>query len=80
MFQAAMELTGEKSLLSFLNATFGSWPILDDSGWDENTFDLIDILIASKRISINQLLNVYVTTNPKDPRTSLLRVNKLKNK
>jgi hypothetical protein len=70
-----MDMDGEAKLLDFVNREFGGWPILDDQAWDSNsTFDPMDTLITSRLYSYRQIVDVFISNNPKLPQQSALRV------
>ena len=58
----------------FIKDSFSGWPILGDNNWDEDTFDALETQSISRSYGVRQIVNVYVTTNPKEPTLSILRV------
>lgn len=71
---ASIEKFGEENIKKFIKTHFGNWPILADSDWNENDFDPIKIQVISRSFSMGQIVNVLVSSNPKDPLRSNLRV------
>ena len=71
-----MEIAGEDNLQNFIKNYFDSWPILGDD-WNETAFDPIKTQVTSRGLGISQIVNVFVSNNPKDPKYSILRVSYL---
>jgi hypothetical protein len=69
-----MDIEGEAKLVEFLNKEFNGWPILNDSNWNDTSYDPMETLIKSRFYGYKQLLDVFVSNNPKDPKYALLRV------
>jgi hypothetical protein len=69
-----MEIAGEDKLKEYVKTVYGGWPILGDEVWNEAAFDPIETQIVSRSYSIRQIVDVYITNNPKDPKFSNLRV------
>ena len=69
-----MEIAGEEHLKAFIKDIYEGWPLLGDDNWNETAFDPIKTQVISRRYGIGQILNIYVSSNPKDPKYSNLRV------
>ncbi len=52
---------------------FGGWPILDETT-NKTNLPILDKLILLKRIESSQFIDIFVSSNPKDPKHNILRV------
>ncbi len=69
-----MEVAGEDKLKEFVKDIYEGWPILGDDTWNAAAFDPIKTQVTSRSYGVRQIVDVYITTNPKDPKFSNLRV------
>jgi hypothetical protein len=53
----------------------GGWPILQGDAYDPKKYTPLDKLLMLNKIDASQLFQIHVTTNPKNPKQNVLRVN-----
>lgn len=79
MFLDLIEERGTDYLLEVISSEFGGWPILDNnpslsSSKPTKEISILDKMIRLKRVESSQLFELFVSTNPKNPRRNVLRV------
>lgn len=68
-----IEERGIQPLLNYINGEFNGWPILENNSSFEN-ITVLEKLIRLKTVESSQLFELFVSTNPKDPKHNLLRI------
>jgi hypothetical protein len=74
-----IEKRGTDYLLKAIANEYGGWPILKknpavSSSQPTKEVSILDKLIRLKRIESSQLFELFVSTNPKNPRRNILRI------
>lgn len=74
-----IEERGIDYLLELIASEFGGWPILNNNPVLSSTkptkeVSILDKMIRLKRVESSQLFELFVSTNPKNPRRNVLRV------
>ncbi len=62
----------EKNLKKIIQTEYGGWSMLDYGSYENLT--LIDRFIRLRKIGFKSLIDIQVTSNPKDPLKSILKV------
>lgn len=80
--ESQLEIRGVKSLLNTINRELGGWPILeiDPPISLSEKLTILERLIKLRKYDLAQIIEVYVGSNPKDPKTNILRVSLLNKK
>lgn len=70
---AKLEERGDKPLRDFLNQLV-TWPLLNDTNWDEQRFNLTDLLVTLSLYSNHPLVSVSVNPDVKNSSARILYV------
>lgn len=68
-----IEKIGTTSVLKILNEELGGWPILSGNDY-KYKFSLNEKQLILKKVEAAQWFEVFVSTNPKDPKHNILRL------
>ena len=74
MNEELIEQKGESNFLAILNDEFGGWPLIADNSL-KNSMTIIERLVNMRRLGFKPFIDIHVTSNPKNPLTSILKVN-----
>lgn len=64
---------GEMNFLRILELEFGGWPLINDESLKSN-MTLIERLVNMRRLGFKPFIDIHITSNPKDPLSSILKV------
>ncbi len=76
-YKANIEKQGDTKFLAFLKSELGGWPILEDGAAAlgvSSSMSSIDRLIKLRFLDIRPFFDLFISSNPKDPYQSILRV------
>lgn len=59
--------------MKILNEELGGWPILTGNDYQAN-YTLVEKQLLLKKVETSQWFEVFVSTNPKDPKHNILRI------
>jgi hypothetical protein len=75
MDEVMVEERGQSDLIALINKQFGGWPILKEAGaFRRGRQQLLEYMIALRKVDSPMLFELIVSYNPKDPKQFILRV------
>ena len=74
-----IEARGMNPLMRIINEELGGWPLLQlkqqpNTSNSTTKLSILDRMVRLRRIESSELFPLYVSSNPKNPRKSVLRV------
>lgn len=76
MDEENIEQHGEETLLAFINEKLGGWPILNKE-ITPNSKNETEKIVELRHVGVSAFFDISVTSNPKQPEKSVLKVFKL---
>lgn len=64
--ETAIDTDGTDYILSVIKNEFGGWPILEGPSWNNESFNLIDLIIKLRKYNQNLIFRVVTATDDKN--------------
>lgn len=72
--EAMIEMNGTEPILSLIKTEFGDWPILQGSSWDNETFNLSNLLRKLRQYNYNIIFRINTDVDEKNSSATIIAV------